>query len=764
MKRYLKNLMTGGLLCCVVALLLVFAASAQAEHEISTSDVQTNGVPTDGTIVAWTGNVEIQWEKPDLSGAGDTLMGFDYKWNTSALAWDGISPDGTVDPSLDPPIVTKAAAFFANDDSTTLRYLHVKTKYLDISAGGDVSWSSDVKIGPINIDNVAPTGTVQITDSEGIVITSTKNTALNLKLLAAIAPVKMYLSETSTRPLTGVTYANGVVYELANTAPGSKTIYAWFEDSVGNISKAPATATVTLLAPISINPDTATIDLNDGTQVFILQGTEATDYIWSIVDASEDGVAEISGTTTGNSVTVNLLKAGTFKVQAVKGADTIKSGTITIIEAIDQYTLTYIAGNNGTITGSVLQLIDQGRDGTEVTATPDVGYHFVAWSDGVTSATRRDTNITGDMTVMANFAINQYTVSYATEDNGFVYGPESKIVNYGESGGAAIAVPNEGYHFVQWSDGVTDNPRTSEKVTSNTAVTAVFAINEYTISYIASEGGSISGTAIQVVEHGADGTAVEAVPDPKYHFVKWSDGKLENPRTDTNVIADIAVQATFAMPILSGKVVLSQEGYPNFPVPGAHVDLTSNGPSDAYSTVTGDNGWFILAGIPGGNYVLTVTSSGLTTITQNVTLEENISLDLGVLPAMNFQAMFTQEQLDQAVSDANAAKDLIIAEKEQVIASMFTQAQLDQAVADAEAAKDGIIASMFTEEQLNQTVEGAVAEVEAAKDEIIASMFTQEQLDQALIDAVAEWDVDADGKIGILEIIYHLQLLSGMRE
>ncbi len=330
MKRYLKNQVTGGLICCVLAFLLVFAASAQAEHEISLSGVQTNGVPTDGTIVAWTGNVEIQWTKPDLTSAGDTLMGFDFKWNTSAATWDGTSPDGTVDPSLDPPIVTKAAAFFANDDSTTLRYLHVKTKYLDISAGGVVSWSSDVKIGPINIDNVAPTGTVQITDAEGTVITSTNNTALNLKLLAAIAPVKMYLSETSTRPVTSVTYANEVVYDLANTAPGSKTIYAWFEDSVGNISKAPATATVTLLAPVSISPDTATIDANGGTQVFILQGTAATNYNWTIVNASPADVATItSGSTNVGTITVTAAKEGTFKVQATDGTNTVTSGTIT---------------------------------------------------------------------------------------------------------------------------------------------------------------------------------------------------------------------------------------------------------------------------------------------------------------------------------------------------------------------------------------------------------------------------------------------------
>ena len=39
-----------------------------------------------------------------------------------------------------------------------------------------------------------------------------------------------------------------------------------------------------------------------------------------------------------------------------------------------------------------------------------------------------------------------------------------------------IAIPNDGYHFVQWSDGVTDNPRTIE-LTQDTTFTAKFAID-----------------------------------------------------------------------------------------------------------------------------------------------------------------------------------------------------------------------------------------------------------------------------------------------
>ena len=82
------------------------------------------------------------------------------------------------------------------------------------------------------------------------------------------------------------------------------------------------------------------------------------------------------------------------------------------------------------------------------------------------------------------------------------------------------AVPDTGYHFVNWSDGSTDNPRTDTNVTADVNVTANFAINTYTLTYTAGANGSITGSAPQTVNYGADGTAVTAVPDTGYHFVE----------------------------------------------------------------------------------------------------------------------------------------------------------------------------------------------------------------------------------------------------
>jgi len=140
-----------------------------------------------------------------------------------------------------------------------------------------------------------------------------------------------------------------------------------------------------------------------------------------------------------------------------------------------------------------------------------------------------------------------HTVTYTAGDHGSISGTSPQIVEHGRDGTVVEAIPDEGYYFVYWSDGNTDNPRTETHVTADTSVTAnfAFAINTYTLTYMAGDHGSISGTSLQIVEHGSNGTVVEAIPDEGYHFVEWSDGNTDNPRTDTDVNEDITVTANY---------------------------------------------------------------------------------------------------------------------------------------------------------------------------------------------------------------------------
>ena len=65
-------------------------------------------------------------------------------------------------------------------------------------------------------------------------------------------------------------------------------------------------------------------------------------------------------------------------------------------------------------------------------------------------------------------------LAYGAGPGGSLDGPASQAVNRGANGATVTAVGFPGFAFAQWSDGVTDNPRTDVNLTENIAVTASF--------------------------------------------------------------------------------------------------------------------------------------------------------------------------------------------------------------------------------------------------------------------------------------------------
>src|SRR5439155_382171 len=158
----------------------------------------------------------------------------------------------------------------------------------------------------------------------------------------------------------------------------------------------------------------------------------------------------------------------------------------------------------GSLTVTTPQTVNHGANGTAVTAVANTGYHFVNWSDLSTANPRTDTNVTANISVTANFAINTYTLTYTAGANGTISGTTPQTVNHGANGTAVTAVADTGYHFVKCSDLSTANPRTDTNVTANISVTANFAINTYTITASAGANGNISPSGAVTVNHGAN--------------------------------------------------------------------------------------------------------------------------------------------------------------------------------------------------------------------------------------------------------------------
>jgi hypothetical protein len=152
--------------------------------------------------------------------------------------------------------------------------------------------------------------------------------------------------------------------------------------------------------------------------------------------------------------------------------------TVTVISDITytaifeiMHTVTVLANyaERGTVTGSG----EYPQDSTAtITATANNGHRFLMWNDGNTESPRTVT-IISDTTFTAIFEI-MHTVTVAAN-----YAERGTVTGSGEypqdSTATITATPNIGYHFVEWNDGNTTNPR-EFTVTGDTTFTAIFDI------------------------------------------------------------------------------------------------------------------------------------------------------------------------------------------------------------------------------------------------------------------------------------------------
>ncbi|MBX7259504.1 MAG: hypothetical protein K1Y02_24300, partial [Candidatus Hydrogenedentes bacterium] len=255
--------------------------------------------------------------------------------------------------------------------------------------------------------------------------------------------------------------------------------------------------------------------------------------------------------------------------------------------AINLYSLKYTAGEHGVIQGTAEQWVNHGSSGSSVLAEAMLGYHFVTWSDGLLAAERIDTDVTASIDVTAEFAINQYTLSYSIQEHGTLIGLATQKVSHGDNGVPVTASAETGYHFVRWSDGVTENPRAEQNVTSDMSVSAEIGINQYALNYATEGDGSISGDTAQSVAYGGSGTAVTAVPGLGSHFVSWSDGSTANPRIDVNITEALSVAAVFAL----NEYALVYAAGPNGTISGPVNQTVAHGSSGAAVCAVPDPGY-----------------------------------------------------------------------------------------------------------------------------------------------------------------------------
>jgi hypothetical protein len=174
------------------------------------------------------------------------------------------------------------------------------------------------------------------------------------------------------------------------------------------------------------------------------------------------------------------------------------------------------------------------------------GYKFSKWNDGNTE-NPRTVKMIGNLSFVAQFEpfipVPAYTITTsANAVEGSVVG--GGIYELGNQVSLA-AIGNTGFHFTQWADGNTTNPR-QITVTSNGSYTAQFAKDPAKYTLTTSSTNATQGTAYGQGKY-EEGTslAIFAVANEGYHFSQWHDGNTDNPRMIT-VSADAMYFANFA--------------------------------------------------------------------------------------------------------------------------------------------------------------------------------------------------------------------------
>lgn len=185
--------------------------------------------------------------------------------------------------------------------------------------------------------------------------------------------------------------------------------------------------------------------------------------------------------------------------------------------------------------------------GTGATYTPPTGV------DGTYTYWVRvsDLGSSVDSAAATIFVYYTHNITATAGANGTITPGGVVAVVHGNSQTFTIAA-NYCHHIVDvLVDGVSQGPIVSytfSNVTTDHTISATYSINTYALSYAAGANGFLSGNTLQVVNCGSSGTPITAAgtPGSTYQFWRWSDGSQANPRTDTNVTANLAVSATFA--------------------------------------------------------------------------------------------------------------------------------------------------------------------------------------------------------------------------
>ena len=246
-----------------------------------------------------------------------------------------------------------------------------------------------------------------------------------------------------------------------------------------------------------------------------------------------------------------------------------------------------------------------------LTATANMYFEFLCWSDGAVSNPRSVT-VTQDATYTALFRQNgtpEYSI-IVTTDTPYLGSVTGSGIYLEGSVIEIRAIPNVGVTFAGWDDGNTDNPR-NVTVTQDATYIALFEQIPLFTVVVESGNPEMGSTFGGGLFYANSLVTIGALPDSGYYFTGWQDGNMDNPRTFT-VTEDVTYIAFFASePVHTYTITVYYNESQGFILgAGSYVEG---------STAT-------LAAIPADNYVFTRWSDGVSDNPREVVVRQDLIL------------------------------------------------------------------------------------------------------------------------------------------
>jgi Big-like domain-containing protein/List-Bact-rpt repeat protein/putative pyrroloquinoline-quinone binding quinoprotein len=573
------------------------------------------GIPTDATLPiypAWTGatfNGKTVRQTSEMCGKSAGGTGFDI----SELGLDSIQYVKII-PNLGKPeidAVSDARIIQDTTPSNTIQNMSITRNETTI----ELNWE--------NPDD---------TDFKGVIIIRKKDTAVTNTLpTLGIAYYSDYNKVIDTSDI--IYNGSGTTFSDSSLKPGIYNYKIYAYDQVLNYSN-------------SVD-GSETVPDNRHNIVFQTDGTPGATLSGTTVQKVNDG--ENCTSVTADDLIgyhlVNWTGTGGFTAtqdNPVTVTNVIADMAVTANFAVNTYTVTYQESANGSITGELIQNIGHGSDATQVTAEANSGYHFTIWSDEVTTVTRTDTNITSDITVIANFAKNDapiYTLSVINGTGDGKY-PADTTLNI-----STDTAPT-GQYFSDWttsSGGSFSNSNSADTTytmpDNDATVTANFALNTYTVTFVEGDYGlrNGGGTLIQAVKYGSDALEPTITANPGWSFTGWD-------TAFTNVTSNLTLSAQY-----------SKISYTLTYTAGENGNITGITPQ---SLNYGDDGVAVTA-VPAENYLFVDWSDASTenprtdnNVTSDITVTANFTINTEILQLVTKGTVGEVKATDIAGMDA----------------------------------------------------------------------------------------------------------------